>query len=315
SFQLLPSFCLFLQNFCSNSTVLRTQTACHSCSISMFVPCPTGFRRSPGSLTLFTVWVLCRYQIRTSSLQLAVSGCSFQCFQQVEVKSCCPGYWGPDCMECPDRADGPCSGRGVCSDGSGTCSCVHGLCGSGLKGDGRCTCFSGYRGPRCDQELPECAALSCQQNARCMEEALTGQLVCQCLPGYEKSGSQSKNPCLRPVCHSWASCAHTGPDQHHCTCNPGYSGDGQVCMAVDPCQTQNGGCSARTTRCIYDGPGKSHCECLPGFETLADGSCNLKDVCKPDSCHQNANCSTVEPGRVRSVPSALLYLTVTCLLT
>uniref|UniRef100_A0A3B3XHS1 Uncharacterized protein n=1 Tax=Poecilia mexicana TaxID=48701 RepID=A0A3B3XHS1_9TELE len=87
------SFCLFLQNFCSNSTVLRTQTACHSCSISMFVPCPTGFRR----ISLIGSG-LDRYQIQTSSLQLAVSGCSFQCFQQVEVKSCCPGYWGPDCM-------------------------------------------------------------------------------------------------------------------------------------------------------------------------------------------------------------------------
>jgi len=136
------------------------------------------------------------------------------------------------------------------------CSCVHGLCDSGLKGDGRCTCFSQYKGPNCDQgkllcccyhhtctstcalnplrlflspdtctflvsvcyqdpehpvnphlslwelpvpfpwylpsvsELPECAALSCEQNSRCMEEALTGKLVCQCLPGYEKSGSQ-----------------------------------------------------------------------------------------------------------------------------
>uniref|UniRef100_M4A4Z0 Stabilin 2 n=1 Tax=Xiphophorus maculatus TaxID=8083 RepID=M4A4Z0_XIPMA len=227
--------------------------------------------------------------------------CSFQCFQQVEMKSCCPGYWGPDCTcsvgfvgtACEDCSPGRYGS--TCS----SCSCVHGLCSSGLKGDGRCTCFSGYRGPRCDQ-LPECAALSCQQNSRCMEEALTGRLVCQCLPGYEKSGSQclAKNPCLRPVCHSWASCAHTGPDQHHCTCNQGYSGDGQVCMPIDPCQTQNGRCSARTTRCIYDGPGKSHCECLPGFETLADGSCNLKDVCKPDSCHQNANCSTVGPGRV-----------------
>lgn len=31
------------------------------------------------------------------------------------------------------------------------CTCVHGLCDSGLKGDGRCTCFSGYKGPNCDQ--------------------------------------------------------------------------------------------------------------------------------------------------------------------
>lgn len=42
----------------------------------------------------------------------------------------------------------------------------------------------------CASELPQCASLSCQQNARCMEEALTGQLVCQCLPGYQKSGDQ-----------------------------------------------------------------------------------------------------------------------------
>ncbi|KAM4711664.1 stabilin-2 [Anableps anableps] len=314
------------QNFCSNSTVLRTQTACHSCSISLLVRCPAGFRMTPGHLLSG-----CKYQIKTSDSKLSITGCSFECYKEVEVKRCCPGYWGPDCMECPDRADGPCSSRGVCSDGLGgngtctcqvgfagtacedcapgrygptcssECSCVHGLCASGLNGDGRCTCFSGYTGPHCDQELPECAALSCQQNSRCMEEALTGRLVCQCLPGYEKSGAQClpKNPCLQPICHAQASCVHTGPNQHQCTCNEGYSGDGRVCMPVDPCQIENGGCSAGTARCLYDGPGKSHCECLPGFETLLDGSCNLKDVCKPDSCHQNANCSTVGPGRVQ----------------
>lgn len=43
-------------------------------------------------------------------------------------------------------------------------------------------------------ELPECAALRCQQNARCMEEALSGQLLCQCLPGYQAS----KDQCLGP---------------------------------------------------------------------------------------------------------------------
>ncbi|XP_034722001.1 stabilin-2-like, partial [Etheostoma cragini] len=90
-----------------------------------------------------------------------------------------------------------------------------------------------------------------------MEEALTGQLVCQCRPGYQKSGSQcvSINPCLRQVCHVQASCVHTGPNQHTCVCNHGYSGDGRVCMAVDPCQSGRGGCSAETARCVYDGPG------------------------------------------------------------
>ncbi|XP_036005270.1 stabilin-2 [Fundulus heteroclitus] len=314
------------QNFCLNTTVLRTQTACHSCSISRLVPCPSGYKRTPGGVTSS-----CRYDVKTSSFKLAIKGCSFECFREVQVKSCCPGYWGPDCMECPDRADRPCSSRGFCSDGlggNGTCSCqdgfagtacedcapgrygptcgsecrcVHGLCASGLNGDGRCTCFSGYRGPSCDQELPECAALSCQQNSRCIEEALTGRLACQCLPGFEKSGPQClpKNPCLQPVCHAQASCVHTGPDQHQCACNQGYSGDGRVCMPVNPCQTENGGCSAGSGRCVYDGPGKSHCECLPGFEPLADGSCSLKDACQPGSCHRNANCTTAGPGQVQ----------------
>uniref|UniRef100_A0A3B4UC77 Stabilin 2 n=1 Tax=Seriola dumerili TaxID=41447 RepID=A0A3B4UC77_SERDU len=270
------------------------------------------------STTLYGQCVCCvvRYHIRTPSLKLAIDGCSSECYREVEVKSCCPGYWGPDCA---------------------VCTCVHGLCDSGLTGNGRCTCFSGYKGPNCDQDKyiintysylccccylyqfyfcylfsvvlspvtvtcsPECAALSCQQNSQCMEEALTGQFVCQCLPGYQKSGNKclSINPCLRLSCHVHASCVHTGPNQHLCACHDGYTGDGRVCMAIDPCQTQQGGCTAKSTRCVYDGPGKSHCECLPGFENLSNGSCSMRDSCRSDSCHKNANCTTVGPGRVQ----------------
>ncbi|XP_075967354.1 LOW QUALITY PROTEIN: stabilin-2 [Anarhichas minor] len=313
------------QNFCSSSSVLRTRTACHSCTISMLMPCLSGYLQTPRSTVRD-----CSYFIRTPSLKLHISGCSFECYREVEVTSCCPGFWGPDCIECPDRADRPCRNRGLCSDGVGgngtcscevgfagtacedcaparygptcssVCSCVHGLCDSGLKGDGRCTCFSGYKGPNCDQELPECASLGCLHNSRCMEEALTGKLVCHCLPGYQTSGAQclSINPCLQRVCHAEASCVHTGADQHLCACKEGYTGDGRVCMAIDPCQTRQGGCSAKSVRCVYDGPGKSHCECLPGFQHQLDGGCTLKEFCRPDSCHKDANCTTVGPARV-----------------
>lgn len=30
------------------------------------------------------------------------------------------------------------------------CKCVHGLCNSGLQGDGTCECYTGYTGPNCD---------------------------------------------------------------------------------------------------------------------------------------------------------------------
>ncbi|CAJ1054448.1 LOW QUALITY PROTEIN: stabilin-2-like [Xyrichtys novacula] len=148
-------------------------------------------------------------------------------------------------------------------------------------------------------ELPECVALKCQENSRCMEDALTGQLMCQCKPGYQKTGDQclSINPCLQRVCDVHATCIHSGPNQYRCACNQGYSGDGHVCMVINPCQTKQGGCSAESATCVFDGPGKSHCECLPGFDRLNAGGCSLKEACRPGSCHEHANCTTVAPGR------------------
>ncbi|CAL8324172.1 unnamed protein product [Lota lota] len=298
--------------FCPRTRVLRSRTACRPCRLSFLFVCPPGFRVRNGSMG-----------------QGCSQGCSIECYQEVEEQRCCPGYWGPDCMECPEHAVQPCNHNGICFDGmggNGTCSCkdgfagtacedcspnrygpdcssectcVHGVCNSGLLRDGTCTCFSGYKGSNCDQELPECAALSCRKNSRCVEDAMTGRLECQCAVGYQPSGDQctSVNPCLRRPCHAHATCAHTGPNQHICACAGGHTGDGHVCTPVDPCQTDQAGCSATTARCVYDGPGASHCECLPGFHQLDRAlSCHLQDVCTPESCHKMANCSTVQPG-------------------
>lgn len=47
---------LFRQNICSNSTVLRTRTSCHSCSISVLIPCRTGYKQTPGSMAQDCRW-------------------------------------------------------------------------------------------------------------------------------------------------------------------------------------------------------------------------------------------------------------------
>uniref|UniRef100_A0A671UAA8 Stabilin 2 n=1 Tax=Sparus aurata TaxID=8175 RepID=A0A671UAA8_SPAAU len=141
-----------------------------------------------------------------------------------------------------------CSNRGV-----SVCSCVHGVCDSGLRGSGSCTCFSGYKGPNCDQELPACAALRCEQNSRCMEEALTGQLVCQCLPGYQRSGAQ----CL---CETLTLCCLL---QSHCECLPGFDNllDGG-CSLTDSCRPDS--CD-KNANCSTVGPGRVECTCLQGY--------------------------------------------------
>ncbi|KAJ8333295.1 hypothetical protein SKAU_G00421910 [Synaphobranchus kaupii] len=314
------------KNRCDKQVTVTTKTACHSCFISAIVDCPSGFKKRNMGLGASN----CKYHVNTAkNMGVSIRGCSNECYKDVLEPHCCPGYWGTDCIECPENAQNPCSNNGVCSDGqagngtctckigfagtacedcassfygptcSSACGCVHGICNSGIRGDGQCTCFSGYKGLRCDQELPECASLQCSQNARCSEDALTGKLQCRCLAGYQGNGVQctSINPCLQQVCHSNAACAHLGPNQHSCTCMAGYQGDGVVCMAVNPCQTNFGGCSADTAHCVYDGPGKSHCECLDGYENLTpSGACGLRNMCTPSLCSKHATCSTTGPG-------------------
>uniref|UniRef100_A0AAZ3NWQ7 Stabilin 2 n=1 Tax=Oncorhynchus tshawytscha TaxID=74940 RepID=A0AAZ3NWQ7_ONCTS len=270
------------KNRCDKTTLVMTKTECHSCSISSNVGCPAGFNKKiPGKGNPD-----CKYRVSPmASLVLNIKGCSHECYKEVVEPHCCPGYWGPDCIECPEDADRPCSNNGLCSEGMG--------------GNGSCSCkvLDDDR----TSELPECSSLLCPQNTRCMQGSLDGSLRCQCLPGYRTSGDQciSINPCLQQVCHIHATCAHVGPNKHLCTCAQGYSGDGHVCVPIDPCQTHLGGCSADSARCVYDGPGKSHCECQDGFDHLTGGvSCSLKDLCRPNSCSKHANCSTVEPNIV-----------------
>uniref|UniRef100_A0A8C2WKN7 Uncharacterized protein n=1 Tax=Cyclopterus lumpus TaxID=8103 RepID=A0A8C2WKN7_CYCLU len=60
--------------------------------ISMLMPCLSGYQKTPRSTAQD-----CNYSIRTSSLKLHISGCSFECYRELQVTSCCPGFWGPDC--------------------------------------------------------------------------------------------------------------------------------------------------------------------------------------------------------------------------
>uniref|UniRef100_A0A8C9SNB1 Stabilin 2 n=1 Tax=Scleropages formosus TaxID=113540 RepID=A0A8C9SNB1_SCLFO len=279
-----------------------TTKQCNSCL--KLRNCPVGFKLNGSSAGRQD----CRYIFNPlSKISVSLVGCSYECYKEVLEPQCCPGHWGYDCLECPTFNKQPCGNNGMCSDGitgNGTCSCnvrhhagmiffpsitvtlctdsssplnrlsscllvglvcscVHGICNRGINGDGRCTCFSGYKAPDCTQAI---------------------------------------NPCMQKVCHQNAVCSILGPNQYSCTCAEGYQGDGKVCMPVDPCQTNLGGCPVDSTRCVYDGPGKSHCECQDGFENLVPGiGCSLTDICQPSSCDKNANCTTIKPGVVECI--------------
>uniref|UniRef100_G1LIS4 Stabilin-2 n=1 Tax=Ailuropoda melanoleuca TaxID=9646 RepID=G1LIS4_AILME len=315
---------------CDKKSLLTIRTECQSCSLNLGIKCPDGYTKvTNGSVGVRD----CRYIFEIRKYSLSLPGCRHICRKDYVQPQCCPGHWGPDCMECPGGASSPCSGRGSCAEGmegngscscqdgfggtacetcaddnlfgpscSAVCSCVHGVCNSGIDGDGSCDCYSAYTGPNCDKPIPECAALLCPENSRCSPSSQDERkLECKCLPNYQGDGHYCEpiNPCLQAVCHPHAHCTYLGPNQHSCTCLEGYHGDGQVCLPVDPCQTHYGNCPTESTVCMYDGPGQSHCECKEHYRNYVPGvGCSMIDVCESNNpCHRNANCTTIAPGQ------------------
>ncbi|OXB72361.1 UNVERIFIED_CONTAM: hypothetical protein H355_005430 [Colinus virginianus] len=148
------------------------------------------------------------------------------------------------------------------------CDCVHGECISDVSGNRSCTCYGGYTGPRCDQELPLCRGVSCESNSECVVK--DGTAMCNCKLGYKKSGSicigkRPQDPCTSSPCSPFAVCKSLGPRKYQCTCKEGYQGDGRVCQPINPCVDNNGGCPENSTNCIYKGPGEASCVCKPGM--------------------------------------------------
>ncbi|XP_021114057.1 stabilin-2 isoform X2 [Heterocephalus glaber] len=319
-------------NRCDKKSALIIRTKCQSCLLNLRAKCPDGYRK----ISNYTMGVRdCRFTFETRTDSQSFPGCRHICRKEYLQPECCPGHWGPDCMECPGGAGTPCSGRGSCAegmDGNGTCACqegfgglacetcthgnlfgpncssvckcVHGVCNSGLQGDGTCECYSAYTGPSCDTPVPECAALLCPENSRCspLKEDRT-KLGCRCLPNYKGDGKNCEpiNPCLQQPCHLHAHCAYLGPNQHSCTCRDSYFGDGRVCLPLDPCQMDLGNCPPASTECKYDGPGQSHCECKQHYHNFVPGvGCSMADLCKSKNpCHRKAYCTMIEPGQPR----------------
>ncbi|XP_068133029.1 stabilin-2 isoform X2 [Hyperolius riggenbachi] len=332
---LLPIFAISskptVKNRCDVKNLVSTNTECTSCALNFAVNCSEGSKKLSRGSGIRD----CRYPLVTASYSFLLPGCRHICATEEDQPKCCPGFWGPDCLECPGGAKSPCNGRGTCSDGMGgngtctcqeafagtacekcrddnvygpdcrsVCDCVHGICNSGITGNGLCLCLSAYGGPRCDKPIPDCVALKCRENSRCVISD-TGTMECKCLPNYVEKGSACEpiNPCLRRVCDAAATCTYLGPNKHQCTCKQGYQGDGKVCLPIDNCQENFGNCPTASSVCKYDGPGQSHCECKEGYSNFQPGvGCQLVDVCATkNTCSKHANCTTVSPGQIECV--------------
>ncbi|NXS59062.1 STAB1 protein, partial [Brachypteracias leptosomus] len=178
------------------------------------------------------------------------------------------------------------------------CDCVHGECNSGVSGNGSCTCYGGYTGPRCDQELPLCKGVTCEANSECVVR--DGTAMCDCKLGYRKNGStcQAQDPCAPSLCSPFAVCKVLEPRKYQCTCKEGYQGDGKICQPINPCVDSNGGCPENSTICIYRRPGEASCVCKPGMTRRNPTSeCSVfPNDCRQYFCDVTSTCEINSQG-------------------
>lgn len=64
---------------------------------------------------------------------------------------------------------------------TGTNPCEHGGQCVNTDGSFTCNCARGYAGPRCEQDVNECASNPCQNDGTCLDRI--GDYTCICMPG------------------------------------------------------------------------------------------------------------------------------------
>ncbi|XP_055381726.1 protein kinase C-binding protein NELL1-like isoform X2 [Condylostylus longicornis] len=193
---------------------------------------------------------------------------------------CKPGYIG-DGYHCEP----------VCNQ-----TCLHG--GQCYKPN-ECSCWLGFIGESCEQDLDECdtGQHSCKNSSECVN--MPGWYFCKCKPGYHSLGPEciDIDECLtdKSTCHPTAKCINT--DGHYrCECPLGLeNNECKLSCIFEDTEIENGASVfPRNDPC-------TNCTCDNGVITCEEIKCNCsawestpeKTLCCPQ-CSTNATCQHQE---------------------
>eukprot|EP00163_Fabomonas_tropica_P012581 TRINITY_DN2391_c0_g1_i1.p1 TRINITY_DN2391_c0_g1~~TRINITY_DN2391_c0_g1_i1.p1 ORF type:complete len:2926 (+),score=809.34 TRINITY_DN2391_c0_g1_i1:140-8917(+) len=176
-----------------------------------------------------------------------------------------------------------------------------------LNGIRFCSCIAGYTGNAevgC-VEIDECVTNPCGANTNCVDKLLGRD--CTCKSGYEgdpEVGCTDIDECLLPgACGGNAICQDVGPNNHTCTCVPGFEGPAYTtgCTNIDDCWDPvflQPTCGANTD--CTDGIQSFTCECKTGFEGNPYDTvvgCTGIDDCLISPCGAFTSCADKHLGR------------------
>ncbi|XP_066025895.1 fibulin-2-like [Pocillopora verrucosa] len=172
-------------------------------------------------------------------------------------------------------------------------------CQSGFTNKGyRCLCTTGFKGPRCNKDIDECATgkMNCSADAVCNNAK--GSYNCTCKQGYYGDGNICRldiNECIEGTsdCSADAVCNNI-QGSYNCTCKPGYSGDGRTCEDIDECATGKQNCSADAV--CNNTKGSYNCICKQGY--YGDGNICRSDINEciegTSDCSADAVCNNIK---------------------
>ncbi|XP_062420728.1 nephronectin isoform X2 [Pungitius pungitius] len=145
-------------------------------------------------------------------------------------------------------------------------SCVKGKC----VGPDKCSCSTGYAGPRCDEDVNECGFVERPCSHRCMNTH--GSYRCYCEPGYTLSADgytcTNDDECRRGagVCRPRRTCRNTF-GSFVCVCRGGFVmgtlNGAARCRDEDECLIGSHRCS-RHAQCVNT-DGSHTCRCSEGY--------------------------------------------------
>ena len=145
-----------------------------------------------------------------------------------------------------------------------------------------CTCRSGYDGELC-LDVDECLAneTSCDKNAKCTNTL--GDFECNCNTGYYGNGRVCyRGQCADTLCPVNQECV--SPTSMECECKKGFMKDGDNCVDINECLTNN---CMKNSKCINT-LGSFDCKCEYGF--FGNETFCAKGSCTEEFCPVNENC-------------------------
>uniref|UniRef100_A0A8D8VM32 Neurogenic locus Notch protein n=1 Tax=Cacopsylla melanoneura TaxID=428564 RepID=A0A8D8VM32_9HEMI len=129
------------------------------------------------------------------------------------------------------------------------------------------------------------------QNGACLDS------LCHCNDGFGGCSCEvpDENECKYRPCDVFAHCTNS-LGSFHCSCFPGYTGDGFHCQDINECDNP-----ALASRCVANAeccnlPAHFLCKCRPGYEGDGEVQCtDINECAHPSACGANALCQNY-PG-------------------